>query len=329
MHAVINLFGARLRRLFINAGKQHQKLFAAIAECQPAVVYGALYDGGHTFDDLIARFMTKAVIDAFEVVDVDHQAAYRLFIAHRLRHLGAQGIFQMMAVTQAGERIEEGFFQQGIAQTLVGQRQAERFSHQLQIGAGRGIFRSDVLEGEQPNGFALGNHRNAERRMRVRRRQMVAGDIRLAIHRRMALPTSDRPALIGMKRRILSWRRKPLRDAAHLPRIAVEDIEPPGNSRRDIGGEQLRYVNHVRKVFTPLQPLGHARQQLADGPVGVALFFQTLPRKAILTKDTNRLRHIANLIDLVEIGCFNRVILRRETVHHIAQAYHRAQHAAF
>lgn len=52
----------------------------------------------------------------------------------------------MVAVTQPRQGIEQGFFQQRIAQPLVGQRQSQRLGHQFQIGAGRRGFRRDVLE---------------------------------------------------------------------------------------------------------------------------------------------------------------------------------------
>jgi hypothetical protein len=80
-----------------------------------------------------------------------------------------------------------------------------------------------------------------------------------------------------------------LRDAAHLPRLPVKDVKSARDPRRDIRRKQLRHVNHIVKVLTPLQPLGHARQQLADGPVGIALFFQTLSRQAVFAEDADGL----------------------------------------
>ena len=55
---------------------------------------------------MIASLMAEAIVNAFKVIDVDHHAAHRLIIAHRLSYLSAQGIFQVVAVTQAGERVE-------------------------------------------------------------------------------------------------------------------------------------------------------------------------------------------------------------------------------
>lgn len=55
--------------------------------------------------------MAETVINALEVIDVDHQAANRFIVTHGLCHLGVQGVFQMMAITQAGELVKQGFFQ--------------------------------------------------------------------------------------------------------------------------------------------------------------------------------------------------------------------------
>ncbi|MOA05885.1 hypothetical protein D3C78_1254950 [compost metagenome] len=158
---------------------------------------------------------------------------------------------------------------------------------------------------------------------------MVAGDIRLAVNRWMALTATYSPAFVGVERVLFSLGRKPLRDAAHLPRIAVENIEPAGYSRRDIGGKKLCDVNHILEVLAALQTLRHARQQFADRPVGVALFFQTLSHQSILTKNADRLRHVANFVDLVKVGRLNRIILGGQAIHHVAQTHHRSQHAAF
>nr|VUD34830.1 Uncharacterised protein [Raoultella sp. NCTC 9187] len=157
---------------------------------------------------------------------------------------------------------------------------------------------------------------------------MVAGDIWLAVDRRMAQPATHGPAVIGMKELGLIRRREPAGDAAHLPGIEVENIEPPGDLRRDVGREKLGHFNHILERLASLQALGHPRQQLADRPVSVALLFQTLARQAVLAENADRLRHIANLINLGEVRRLDGVILRGEPLHDIAQAYNRVQHPA-
>ncbi len=75
MHAVVNLLRAGVRFCFTGPRKQNQKLLAPEAECQPAVVRGPLNNRRHVFDYLIAGLVTKAVVNALEVIDVDHHAA--------------------------------------------------------------------------------------------------------------------------------------------------------------------------------------------------------------------------------------------------------------
>ncbi len=75
MHAIVNLLRAGVRLLIIGTGKQNQKLFPPVAECQAAVMRDPLNNRRHAFDHLIARLVTKAVINTLEVIDVDHHAA--------------------------------------------------------------------------------------------------------------------------------------------------------------------------------------------------------------------------------------------------------------
>ncbi len=77
------------------------------------------------------------------------------------------------------------------------QTQIDRFRHQLKVGPGRGVTGGNVLKGQQPDGFALGDKRYAERLAGVRLWQMIAGDIGFALHRRMAESPTYRPAVVG------------------------------------------------------------------------------------------------------------------------------------
>lgn len=69
-------------------------------------MHGTLNNCRHALNHMIASLMAEAIVNAFKVIDVDHHAAHRLIIAHCLSYLSAQGIFQVVAVTQAGERVE-------------------------------------------------------------------------------------------------------------------------------------------------------------------------------------------------------------------------------
>ncbi len=128
----------------------------------------------------------------------------------------------------------------------------------------------------RPMASPSGDERYAERLAGVRLRQMIAGDIGLALHRRMAESPPYRPAVVGRKGRRLTGGRQPLRYAAHLPGVGIQNIQFTGDRRGDIRRKPLRHLNHILNGFTALQPLSHTRQQLADRPVGVALLLQPL-----------------------------------------------------
>ena len=96
---------------------------------------------------------------------------------------------------------------------------------------------------------------------------------------------------------------------AQLPGVGFENIQAPGNCGGDIRREELGDLDNIVKRFAALQTLRHARQQFPNRPVGIALLFKTLTRQAIFAENTDRLRHIANLIDLRELGSFDGIIL--------------------
>ncbi|MNI81632.1 hypothetical protein D3C73_1382710 [compost metagenome] len=55
--------------------------------------------------------MAEPIVDIFEVININHQATDGCLIMYRLAHLGAQSVFQMMAIAQTGQRVVECFFQ--------------------------------------------------------------------------------------------------------------------------------------------------------------------------------------------------------------------------
>ena len=118
-----------------------------------------------------------------------------------------------------------------------------------------------------------------------------------------------------------------MRNAAHLPGFLVQYVKPPGDTWSNIRCKQLCHIDDIGKTLATLQTLRHARQQIADCPVCISLFLQSLTRQTVLAKYPDRLRHIADFIDLVKAGRFHGVILRRQTVNHIAQTHDGVQDA--
>ncbi|MNI69885.1 hypothetical protein D3C81_2213630 [compost metagenome] len=81
---------------------------------------------------------------------------------------------------------------------------------------------------------------------------MVAGDVRLAVDRGMTLPATHGPAFVRVEGICFSLRRKPLSDAAHLPRFPVKNVEASGDTGSNIRREQLCNIDNVSEVLTPL-----------------------------------------------------------------------------
>ncbi len=87
MHLGIDLAGALVRLGFVNAGEQHQKLLAAVAESHADIAHRALHDGGDALNHQIPGLVAVAIIDGFKMIDVDHQTAQRGVGMDRQRHL--------------------------------------------------------------------------------------------------------------------------------------------------------------------------------------------------------------------------------------------------
>lgn len=97
--------------------------------------------------------------------------------------------------------------------------------------------------------------------------------------------------------------------------------------RSNIRCKQLCHIDDIGKTLATLQTLRHARQQIADCPVCISLFLQSLTRQTVLAKYPDRLCHVAYFIYLVKTGRLNGIILRCETVYDIAQTHDGAQDA--
>lgn len=69
----------------------------------------ALHNGRNALNHQIPSLMAIAIIDGFKMIDVDHQTAQRSMGMDRQRHLRMQRFVKMMAVTQAGQGIEQRF----------------------------------------------------------------------------------------------------------------------------------------------------------------------------------------------------------------------------
>ncbi len=95
----------------------------------------------------------------------------------------------------------------------------------------------------------------------------------------------------------------------------------------DLGHETFDDMLEIVGRVAALHPLGHARQQVAYRAIGIALLLQPLTLEPVLAEDAQRLRHVADLVDLLVERRFGGIILRRQPGDDIAELDHRMQHA--
>src|SRR5262249_33218597 len=86
-------------------GQQDHELLAAVTSGDVAVADCALDALRDLPQHLVARKVAVSIVDALEVIDVDHEARERAALAAAARKLLAQTALQMGAVVPAGQDV--------------------------------------------------------------------------------------------------------------------------------------------------------------------------------------------------------------------------------
>ena len=107
----------------------------------------------------------------------------------------------------------------------------------------------------------------------------------------------------------------------------VQQIEPPGKLRGNLRHEPLHHRLQVVRRIAALHSLRHPRKQIADRSIGIAITLEALSGYSVFAEHPERLRHVADFVDLLIGGRFGGKILRGEPRHDIAALDDRPQHA--
>src|SRR5204863_3037800 len=86
-------------------GQQHQEFLASVAAGDVGPSRGAPERARQLPQYEIARFVAERVVEALEVVDVEHDRGERPAVALRAAQLQAEPLLHVMAVVQAGELV--------------------------------------------------------------------------------------------------------------------------------------------------------------------------------------------------------------------------------
>ncbi|MNG07804.1 hypothetical protein D3C84_911220 [compost metagenome] len=106
LHRATDFFRYQKRAHIVGAGQHHRKLFTAITRCQVTgtldVVIDDRADAAQTF---IAGHMTVKVVEALEVIDIDHQQCEVGLAPPGPAHFGKDEQIELTPVGQPGQCI--------------------------------------------------------------------------------------------------------------------------------------------------------------------------------------------------------------------------------
>src|SRR5581483_9379244 len=97
-------------------GHQHDELLAAVAADDVRRARGGADDARELAQDDVARLVAEPVVDALEMVDVDHDHADRAPVPAGAEDLEPEPFLHLAPVVQAGEGIVHRLLEQLVAQ---------------------------------------------------------------------------------------------------------------------------------------------------------------------------------------------------------------------
>ena len=150
-------------------------------------------------EDLVADRVTADVVDALELVDVEHQQRHRVARAARAHQLGAQPLVEDAVVVEAGQRVGLRLVLQPRAYLRVVERQRGCVAEPLRELELVLVERSRLAEPvdvERALQRAARDERDGDERLGLGRRAGDEGDARVEVRlvREHRLAVDDRPA---------------------------------------------------------------------------------------------------------------------------------------
>ena len=202
------------------------ELLAADAADRVRAADDALEDLAEELEDAVTLAVAADVVDALEVVDVEHHQRDAVVRTARALELGAQPLVEVAVVVEARQRVGVRQVFQARPDLRVVERQRRGVAEparQLELVLVERRVLARAVDVQRPLHRAAGDQRHGDQRLRVLRRPRDEGDARIEVGlvREHGAAVLDRPA------------RDPL---AVEDRIA-EDLLHPGCAAREHGPE--------------------------------------------------------------------------------------------
>ena len=177
----------------------HAELLAADAADDIRASHGLARETGELHEQLVTGAVAVDVVDALEVVEVEHQHRHRVVRARGARQLRAEAVVEEAVVVEPGQRVGLREMLEPRTDLRVVERQRGRVAEplgELELVLGEGCVCPEPVDVERALERAARDQRHDDHRLGLVRRAGDDGDARVEMglvrpHRR---PLRDRPA---------------------------------------------------------------------------------------------------------------------------------------
>ncbi|MCY1514728.1 hypothetical protein D9M68_492780 [compost metagenome] len=308
--------------------QQHRKFLAAETIGAAGVGHRIDDDLRDILHDDVAGIVAELIVEALEMVDIDHQAGE--WLAALPARLTVQRLVEAAPVEQARQRVAHRQIGELLAQLKIGDGQPDVFGDQFEIEArcfDCECFVRALLEIEETNGIALGCQRHAEtdRAIVV---EMLAGDVAVTAIADMRPAAAKSPAGAGRE----GWRRmlriEPTADAGQERPAVVQHVEMAGKIGKDLRRKAGHDLRQFVLALAGLQPVHHLQDKVLGLLIQAPLRIEPITLDTVFPKDVDRLVHLADLVAAPVERDLHSVVLLGETRDDAAHAGERHGDAA-
>ena len=230
----------------VAGGDDHAELLAAETADDVGAAHGAAQQVGEVAQHLVAGAVAVDVVDALEVVDVEHQHGDRVAHTAGARQLGAQPLVEVAVVVEAGERVRLRLVLEPRADLRVVEcerRRVREANRELELLVLEGGGLAEAVDVEHALDHVARDQRNGDQRLGLVGRSPGHG-LRAGIEVRL------------VRAHRLAMQRGPAGDALAELRAAVHDLLGPLVTREHRDQHGLRLVGLVDREGVVRDELG-------------------------------------------------------------------------
>ena len=162
----------------------HAELLAADAADDIGAAHSLARDARKLDQKLVAGRVPVHVVDALEIVEVEHHHGHRVVLARSARQLRAQPLVEVAVVVEAGQRVGLREILESRSDLRVVERERRGVAEplrELELVLGEARVLADAIDVERPLQRAAGDQRHAHHRLRLDRRSRDVDAARIEV----------------------------------------------------------------------------------------------------------------------------------------------------